>query len=510
MRNRIRTILALACAMLLMLPAVGVLADYDGTAPIFEEKTTISIITCNGASKRTDVADMIWWQKILEMANVDVALEIVEDSTYNDVIQPRLAAAQDLPDIVRVQTGAAKLTKSGIFIPLNELINKYGFNFKKFYEKYPSLESSLTAPDGNVYFIPYIYTTDSNSRTMMLNVPFLESLNMTLDDIKTVDDLYNYLVLVRDNDVNGNGDPDDEIPLFIRSGMIDLLAMYWGLDIVNTGGYAVDKDGKVFNCYLTDEYKDFLIFVNKLYSENLINTEFLSANYDMQTAAFAGNTVGSIMHFVSNATSYSKTINPEWDFYNDEPIMQITALENKDGNPVVYGRGILGSNFGITRFCKDPDAAMKFIDYMYSEEVGIQTWYGTEGVDYNIVDGKFEFTNQFYDNVDDYRGNSGYNNDAYPGYQYDYSAVQAKTIFEQTSKVAPYTWNPTRMNKYLTDEQQEILTTYLTDLSTYFSENTTAFMIGTRSIESEWDSFVSGAKGMGIDEVIAVYQEAEE
>ena len=489
---------------------VGALADYTGTAPVFDEKTTISILTCNGASKRTDVADMIWWQKVLENANVNVELEIIEDSIYNDVIQPRLAAGQDLPDIVRVQEGAAKLTKSGIFIPLNDLIDKYGFNVKKFFEKYPLLEPALTATDGNIYFIPYIYTTESNSRTMMLNVPFLEALDMTLDDIKTVDDLYNYLALVRDNDVNGNGDPNDEIPLFIRSGMINLLAMYWGLDIVNTNGYAIDKEGKVFNAQLTDEYKEFLTFVNKLYNENLINKEFLSANYDMQTAAFSSNTIGSIMHFVSNATSYSAAINPDWNFYDDEPIMQIVALQNKEGEPVVYGRGIIGSNYGVTRFCKDPEAAMKFIDYMYSEEVGVQTWYGSEGEDYNLVDGKYVFTEKFYDNVDDYRGNSGYNNDAYPGYQYDYSAVQAKTIFEQTSNVAPYTWNPTRLGKYYTDEQQEILNMYLTDLNTYFSENTTAFMIGTRSIETEWDSFVSGAKDMGVDKVIQVYQEAEE
>ena len=509
MLTRTKTIVALILALMLLLPAIGALADYDGTAPVFEEKTTISILTCNGASKRTDVADMLWWQKVLEKANVDVELEIIDHSVYDDVVQPRLAAAQDLPDIVRVQQGAPKLTKSGIFIPLNDLIDKYGFNFKKFYDKYPQLESSITSTDGNIYYIPYIYTTESNSRTMMLNVPFLEALGMKLEDIKTVDDLYNYLVLVRDNDVNGNGDPNDEVPLFIRGGMIDLLAMYWGLDIPNTGGYAI-KDGKVFNCYLTDEYRDFLRFVNKLYNENLINKEFLSANYDMQTAAFSTNTVGSIMHFVSNATSYSQAINPEWNFYEDEPIMQITALENNEGQPVVYGRNILGVNFGITRFCKDPEAAMKFIDYLYSEEVGIQTWYGTEGEDYNIVDGKYEFTNKYYDNVDDYRGNCGYNNDAYPGYQYDYSAVQAKTIFEQTKQVAPYTWNPTRMNKHYTDEQQDILNTYLTDLGTYFSENTTAFMIGTRSIEDEWDSFVSGAKDMGVEQVIAVYQAAEE
>lgn len=507
-KYRIRQTIAIA--LLLTMALTGALAEYNGTAPVFQEKTRLSILTANGASKLNDVADMTWWNRVLEKANVDIDMEIIDYASYNDVAQPRLAAGQDLPDIVRVQEGEAKLAKSGLFVPLNELLDKYGFNLSRFFEQYPLLKPALTAPDGNIYFIPYIYTTESNSRTMMLNVPFLKTLGKSLDDIKTVDDLYDYLVLVRDNDVNGNGDPNDEIPLFLRSGTINLLAMYWGLDIPNTNGYAINDEGKVYNCYLTDAYRDFLTFVNKLYNENLINKEFLSANYDMQTAAFAENTVGSIMHFVSNASSYSAAIDSKWDFFTDEPLMQIIALPNPQGQPVVYGRGIVGVNFGITRFCKDPEAAMKFMDYLYSEEVGLQTWYGTEGTDYQIVDGKFEFSKQYYEDVDRYRDMSGYNCDAFPSYQYDYSAIQCKTIVEQTRAVAPYTWNPTRLNKYYTDEQQEVLDTYLTDLNTFISESTTAFMIGTRSIADEWDSFVEGARAMGVDEVIRVYQEAED
>ena len=30
----------------------------------------------------------------------------------------------------------------------------------------------------------------------------------------------------------GNGDVSDEIPLFMRAGMIQLWGMFWGLDIV--------------------------------------------------------------------------------------------------------------------------------------------------------------------------------------------------------------------------------------------------------------------------------------
>ena len=497
---------SLALAFLMVLGCVSALADYTGSAPVFDEPATISILTCNGGSKRTDFDKMVWWQEAIKLANVDLQMEIVDDSTYSDVAQPRLTAAQDLPDIVLVSGNETSLAKSGVFIPLNGLLEEYGYNINKFFEKYPNVKSAITMEDGNIYYIPYFFTTESNSRTLMVNTQFLSALGMTLDDIKTVDDWYNYLVAVKENDVNGNGDPNDEIPLFMRSGMINLIAMYWGLDIENTSGFPIDENGNVFCAYITDEYREFLEFVNKLYSEGLLYNEFLSANYDMQTAAFSENKVGSIVHFVSNCTDYSMDINSEWDFYNDEPIMQIVALENNQGNPVVYGRGVIGQKYGITSACKDPEAVMKFIDYMYSDEIGVLTWYGIEGTDYEMVNGEYKFAKNYYDGT--YTGDCGYNCAALPGYQYDYAAKQCTTIFNQTLSVAPYTWNPTRLNKYYTDAQQEVLTTYRTDLDTYFKENYTAFMIGTRSLD-EWDDFVAGAYEMGVQEVIDVYQEAE-
>ena len=98
-----RKTLALVLAMLILLPTAGAFADYEGTAPVFDEKTSLSILTCNGASKRNDVADMLWWQKAMEKANVDLQMEIIDLSYYTDFVQPSRAAGQKRPDIVRVQ-----------------------------------------------------------------------------------------------------------------------------------------------------------------------------------------------------------------------------------------------------------------------------------------------------------------------------------------------------------------------------------------------------------------------
>ena len=53
-------------------------------------------------------------------------------------------------------TEQQKLGKQGVYLPLNDLIDKYGLNIKKRMEEIPSYKKSVTAPDGNIYALPWI------------------------------------------------------------------------------------------------------------------------------------------------------------------------------------------------------------------------------------------------------------------------------------------------------------------------------------------------------------------
>jgi hypothetical protein len=58
-----------------------------------------------------------------------------------------------------------------------------------------------------------------------------------------------------------------------------------------------------------------------------------------------------------------------------------------------------------------------------------------------------------------------------------------------------------------TNEQSEDLATYGSDLGTYISENYLAFIDGSKPL-SEWDSYAAELYNIGLNEVLAVYQEA--
>ena len=61
------------------------------------------------------------------------------------------------------------------------------------------------------------------------------------------------------------------------------------------------------------------------------------------------------------------------------------------------------------------------------------------------------------------------------------------------------------MLRYYTDEDIDVIETYTSDIQTYTNENYLKFITGDRDL-SEFDEYVATLEGMGLNEVIAIYQ----
>ncbi len=501
-----KKLLALVLACIMMMSCASALA-YDGTAPIADGPVNFSMITTNGASLDYDWQEWTWWNKVMENANVTIDMEMIDSSSYNDVIKPRMAAGLDLPDLIQLRGSFDEYQAyidAGMLMDLTDLYEKLGVNYKAQFEKNPTLKGQITTIDGGMYIMPYIYTTDSNMRCMMINARWAEALGMKVEDIKTIDDYYNYLVAVKNGDPNGNGDTTDEVPLFLRPGYQKVFAMMWGLDLGDGSGYQL-IDGKVVNTYTDDRYLEYLQFMKKLYDEGLLYNEFATCNYDTQQSLMTTDRIGSMVHFISNCTGYSQSIDPEWNIDTDEPIMVPVILEGPYGDKYCYGRNVYGGAFAINADCENPEEVFAFCDYLQSEEVGKLTWYGIEGADYNVVDGEYVFTEVYKANKDEYLTNAGYNAAHLPSYQYDYMSKQCDGVRKAAKELAPYVMNPSVVVGFTTMEETEILNMYRADLATYFDETNVGFIMGTKSLD-EWESYKATVESMGINEVLAVYQ----
>ena len=98
----------------------------------------------------------------------------------------------------------------GAFIPMNDLIEAYAPNIKKYLEENPEIRKALTAPDGNIYMLNYVPDGEAG-RAYFLRGDWLKALNLEVPT--TFEELEEVLYAFRDGDPNGNG-LKDEVPYF--------------------------------------------------------------------------------------------------------------------------------------------------------------------------------------------------------------------------------------------------------------------------------------------------------
>lgn len=123
----------------------------------------------------------------------------------------------NLPDAFHTASFPAteilKYGEQGVFIKLNDLIDKYAPNLKKIMKENPEVKNAITFPNGNIYSFPTIISEDFTSMLLgprpWINKEWLEKLGMKMPE--TIEEYYEYLKAVKEKDPNGNGKAD-EIP----------------------------------------------------------------------------------------------------------------------------------------------------------------------------------------------------------------------------------------------------------------------------------------------------------
>lgn len=109
--------------------------NYTGAGPVTDQKDAkLSILGTNAWTTNVDLSTAEIVKKIESNAGVTVDWDLIPPQNYADAVNPRLAAGTGLPDIVYLpdQDQLMKYINSGLFIPLNDLVEKYGVNLKKY------------------------------------------------------------------------------------------------------------------------------------------------------------------------------------------------------------------------------------------------------------------------------------------------------------------------------------------------------------------------------------------
>ncbi len=496
--------LALLLAIAMLLPVMAGCGDTN--KPVVEgEELELSIFFhifsyC--------VFDDEWpvFQEAAKRTGIKLHGTAVETVSSSEQAFSTMLADSTLPDIVGYTgTDLKKAGMDGALIPLEDLIEEYAPNIHKFLNENPELKATATAADGHIYFIPGTAADPSDgnvpSHGWFIRTDWLDKLGLEVP--KTVDELYNVYTAFRNEDPNGNG-KKDEIPYFTRAGHITDLYQLWG---ANRNIYV--KDGKFVAGMAEESAKTALINLSKWYKEGLIDKEVYSRGGQAREQLLSTDLGGSTHDWMSSTSSYNTTFaNLNNKFLAMTPPADINGVVKEDN-----GRSLaLGYGWGISKDNKHVEETMKYFDFWYTEEGKTLGSCGVEGVHYNVVDGKKVFTDEVI-NAD---GGA-------PGYLRNIGCVEVGKLGSLEAELT--TMHPIGLAGYeeylnngyvsdqipsvtFTEEEQKVIDKYLVNINTYVAETEQKWVLGSGSVEAEWDNYVATLKSMGLDEVIAVYNAA--
>lgn len=483
--------------------------------PIVDDPITLKITGCMTALATT-------WEGNLQLDFLTrlTGIEFDPEGIMPDAWEQQkslMFASDSLPDLfVNGQFTAAELLEygsEGQIIALNDLVEKYGQNIQIAFEEIPLSKAIATSGDGNMYTLPRInqVVRDMHNR-YWFNKKWADNLGLTVPT--TLDELYTVLKAFLEQDANGNGDPNDEIPL---SGILGG-SSYDGLVLnamgvnVRSGGYGITAtpDGTVYCANISDAYKEYLKYMNRLFKEKLLDNDFFIQTQEQLVSKAQQNIIGGCCVAAMYITANTDI---GYDY------IQIDALTSalNQTKMVTASTGISIGYVAITNVNKYPEATLRLLDYFYTEEGGRVAYVGEEGVGWYWIDKEAgtwdKMQPEGYKTAEDFR-NSVATIQTWGGWERpEFNAGQgSQNAFwlNEMSFRDSYPYFVTEFPKNylpLSEEDSETVATIETDVSSYIAESRARFISGEDDIDAVWDTYVQNVKNAGIDTVVSIYQQ---
>lgn len=262
-----------------------------------------------------------------------------------------------------------KLATAGALEPLDDLIESLGPNVKAAIKE-DSWESVTI--DGKRYAIPETGAGVSIGEEIIVRQDWLEELN--LDMPTTPDELYEVLKAIKA--------AKNVIPLtWTKDSIYGDIAAAFG--VVNDWA---DVDGTLIHKAEMPGMKDYLAYMNKLYSEGLLDSEMPINTSAKAIEKFASGNAAMFKLGWWSAPSLETALSKN---FPDAKVGIVPYLKGADGTSTV------GVNLATTWFIAIPkvsklkEDAMKLLNAKLEEKTFIGLTIGEEGVHHEVKDGKY-------------------------------------------------------------------------------------------------------------------------
>ena len=456
--------------------------------------------------------DGLIWPIVEEKLGIQFVWNLT--TTWGDNIPIRLASGADLEDIFMIgYQNPSTYIKDGMFMALDDLIAEYAPNLQQFYEEFPSSKSyNVYAGDGKQYAFSEteaLFRDTGDVGLWIIRQDWLDELS--LETPTNLDDLYDVLIAFRDAGLGG-GNP--VITAYAHTSIEGMFSHAFGLHGMYENYVGLDDDGNVVMECITENYKELMKYLNKLYESDLLDPQFELLTTEIWYERLAEDNVALMAAGGAASPSFSQYL------YAGDPDAHVSALpilSAKAGGEAVQFK----APTDMKRYVIPADVPMEkaikivqLVDFLVGTEEGRNMqWFGIEGESFTVTDGKVEWTEKILTGDVVTKYSYGMDSQALPIVYMPITESEGATwidnLWEETKAVSAQCTEGNWFTRgIMTDEITEM--TNNIDLNTYIEEMRMKFIRGDADVDAEWDGYVATCRQLGIDTVRDGWQLAYE
>lgn len=288
MKKSLKTLLALAMALVMLvgLAACGGSASSTPAATSgtqSEAGSTASDGRIKVSMYYADNPTLPWtdsWlaaQKTAEISGIDLTVEAIPSAELGTKVSLALNTQENCPDVILYQTTKGEngaLALNGAVVPISDY-SDWTPNFNKYVEEFGMQEEvdALRLADGKLYYLPALTDVPFYDGGLIMREDWLESHDFEAP--KTFDDLYEILKAYKEEN-------PDSYPLThlvapyvtYRMTMPSFGVSFGKSSSSGTGALSWDYEkGEYFTGAISDQAREFLIFMRKLADEGLMDPD---------------------------------------------------------------------------------------------------------------------------------------------------------------------------------------------------------------------------------------------
>ena len=428
----------------------------------------------------------------------NVKLKVVKQvGEIADVLPPMLASGT-APDLLELSIGNALPA-----ITENALVNFKDYkdtmlDFFNWINDNKEITSPFLSPDGQMYMAPQTDIGEANRQGWLYRKDIFNANNIKLPTNET--EFYNVLKKLKKL-------YPDSTPFVFRNGLtseltkIDMMASQWNA----SSKYYLDRSTDTWKYgVIEDNFKEFVTFMHKLFMEKLIPQDFLSIDANSWQERISSSQGFVTFDYLTRIDGFNTAMR------GSDPKFTLCYMDpwkgGANGTNKLQFTATNDSFLGVYSKSKNIDNAVKYINWLYTDEAEKLLSWGVEGDTYKVENGQNKFVG--FKDITDLRAKTGLSTLGMYGrfdYQSHMSLFSPELLYAyQSSQKADQT--PLGSVSF-TGAENDVIADVGMAIQKYQEEQIAKFITNERPL-SQWNAFVSEIKALGVDQMLKLYNTA--